>query len=142
MEIIRTTSKFLLLLIFSLSFASCKKGAGEGGNASIVGKVVTKHYHPFGDSIQGEYAGAFLDVYIIYGDEESYGEKTETNPEGNFEFRYLRPGKYKVYTYSKDITPPFDYSLPDKIIIKEVTIPKKKKTVDAGILETYYYKWE
>lgn len=137
MKVIQNTSKFLLIFILCTALSSCKKGAGEGGNSSITGKVWVKHYTPATNSTDGEYAGTYEDVYIIYGDEESYGEKTETNPEGNFEFRYLRPGKYKVYTYSKDVSQPFDPSNPDKLIIKDVVISKKKTAVDAGTLEIY-----
>lgn len=40
------------------------------------------------------------DVFIVYGDDEFYGDDTETNPEGLYQFEYLTPGKYTVFAYS------------------------------------------
>jgi hypothetical protein len=136
-------SRHILLVLAvagSMAFSSCKKGEGEGGNSSITGKVWVKKYNPYTSSWTGEYAGAYQDVYIIYGDKESYGDRTETNPEGVFEFKWLRPGNYKVYTYSKTVDVPFNPSSPDKIIIKEVEITDKKQEVDAGTFDVNYYK--
>jgi hypothetical protein len=137
MKIFKYLSIALLALATTLS--SCTKEEGEGGDSTITGKIWVKHYNPYTSSMRGEYWGAYRDVYIIYGDNESYGERTETNPEGAFEFRNLRPGNYKIYTYSKNIDMPFNPDLPDEILIKEVEIGKKE-TVDAGTFEVGYYK--
>jgi hypothetical protein len=128
-----------LLLIVSI-FAGCKKEEGEGGEASITGKVWVKHYDPYTNTYRGEYNGQFWDVYIIYGDDPSYGDKIETSPDGRFEFKYLQPGKYTIYTYSKDLTMPFNSTLPDVLIKKEVEIGGKKEEVDAGTFNVGYYK--
>ena len=122
----------LSLFIFSLfSISSCKNEEGEGGQASITGKIWIKRYNTFGTLVIGEFAGAYEDVYIVYGDDETYGDRVETNPDGVYEFKYLRPGKYTIYAYS---TGP-SLSVTRVAEQVEVDITKKKQTVDAGTIE-------
>lgn len=45
-------------------------------------------------------AAAKTDVFIIYGNEEYFGDDVETNAEGMYQFEYLRPGEYTVFAYS------------------------------------------
>jgi hypothetical protein len=116
-----------LVVFITLSF-SCKKEAGEGGNSSIYGKVYVKDYNSTFTILQDEYYGQDVDVYIIYGDEKSYGDHTSTNYDGTFEFKYLRPGTYHVYAYSKDSTLQTSASIP---IIKDVEISDKGEEVES-----------
>lgn len=128
-----------LSLAVSLVFLhSCKKEEGDGGKASIQGSIKVKKYNASGVVILGEYPGAYEEIFVIYGDDVSYGEKVEANPEGKYEFKYLRPGNYKVYAYSKDSLG--DPSASKFAIIKEVKITKKKETVDAGEIVVYTYQ--
>ena len=92
---------FLFVIIIA-SMISCKKEAGEGGNYSIIGKIIVRDYNSNFTTLNAEYNGADEDVYIIYGNEISYGNKIKTNYDGIYEFKYLRKGAYKIYTYSKD----------------------------------------
>ena len=118
-----------IIALTSLLF-SCEKDPGEGGNSSIYGKVYVKNYNGTFTVLQGEYYGPDEDVYIIYGDAISYGQHTKTNYDGTYEFKYLRPGKYKVYVYSKDST----LQEPSGVIpiIKEVEITDKKQDVQVN----------
>lgn len=93
---------FILFTIFSLS--SCKKTAGEGGASSIKGSIVVEDWNKSFTVKNGEYPGFDEDVYIIYGDDINYGDRTKANNKGEFEFKYLRKGKYKIYVYSEDKT--------------------------------------
>ena len=43
---------------------------------------------------------AKTDVFIIYGDEQFFGDDVETNAEGMYQFEYLLPGNYTVFSYS------------------------------------------
>lgn len=123
------------VLLLLLVFAACKKGPGEGGNSTITGKVWVKDYNGDFTIFNGEYAGADEDVYVIYGNDASYGDKVKAGPDGVFEFKYLRPGDYTVYVYSKDKTMT---TASNKVAVKaSVTIGKKKQTVDAGTLQIY-----
>ena len=45
-------------------------------------------------------AAAKTDVFIIYGNEDFFGDDVETNAEGMYQFEYLRPGEYTVFAYS------------------------------------------
>lgn len=122
------------ILAITLIFISCKKPAGEGGKVSIKGTLWAEDWNGSFTVKNGEYAAYDEDVYIIYGDDVSYSDKTKTNYNGEYEFKYLRKGKYKVYVYSKDKT----LSSPsgDVSIVKEVEITEKKgvKTVDQIII--------
>ncbi|MCX6232689.1 MAG: hypothetical protein NTZ33_14220 [Bacteroidetes bacterium] len=91
----------ILLLLF---IASCSKEAGEGGTSAIQGKVYARYYNKTFTSFLGESYAPNKYVYICYGDNIAYGDKQRTDGGGSFEFKYLRKGKYKVYTFSLDTT--------------------------------------
>lgn len=114
---------FLVLLLV----ASCSKDAGEGGTSSIRGKVYAKYYNKTFTSLIGEAYAPDQDVYIIYGDDVTYGDKQKTCYDGSFEFKYLRKGTYKVYAYSLDTTltnPATQFA-----VIAEVKITKSGETI-------------
>jgi len=115
-------------IILSVSVSSCSKEAGEDGNSSIYGKVYVKDYNATFTVLQEEYYGPDIDVYIIYGDDKSYGDRIKTSYDGTYEFKYLRPGAYHVYAYSKDSTLQTNASVP---AIKDVEITKKRQEVEA-----------
>ena len=115
-------STFVVLLLV----ASCAKDAGEGGTSSIKGKVYAKYYNKTFTSLIGETYAPDKDVYIIFGDDVTYGDKQKTCYDGSFEFKYLRKGKYKVYAYSLDTTltnPSTQFA-----VIAEVEITKNGET--------------
>lgn len=119
---------FVLVLTFSIT--SCKKSAGEGGNSSIKGNVWAENWNGAFTILTSEGVGANVDVFIIYGDETSYGDKISASPDGTFEFRYLRPGSYKVYAYSKTTN---SISATGKVaVLIDAEITKKKQVVDVG----------
>lgn len=68
-------------------------------------------------------------VYLIYGDEDFYSESVRTDADGSFQFKGLRKGGYRIYTFSFD-------TITNSIIQVEVnaTINKNKSVVDAGTL--------
>jgi hypothetical protein len=125
----------VLAVVTTLTFNACKKEAGEGGNSSIKGKIWVEDYNSTFTTLQAQYAGADEDVYIIYGDNTSYGNKIKASPDGSFEFKYLRKGNYTIYVYSKDKTLT---SPSGKVTVKvNATISKKKETVDVGKITIY-----
>lgn len=124
---------FILITIFSLS--SCKKTAGEGGTSSIKGTIVVEDWNKSFTIKNGEYPGFDEDVYIIYGDDVSYGERTKANNKGEFEFKYLRKGKYKIYVYSEDKTL---QAVSGSISVeKETEISKNKTTITLDEIRIY-----
>jgi hypothetical protein len=68
------------------------------------------------------------DVFIIYGDDISYSDKKECSYDGRFEFKYLRPGSYTLYVYSKDPGPSGKIG-----VVKKVQIERENQNADAGI---------
>lgn len=124
------------LLIFSsfmmFIFFSCKKPAGEGGNSTIKGNIWVEEWDDATFTIHTaskDRVGMDEDVYIIYGDDATYGDRVKCGPDGVFEFKYLRKGKYTVYVYSDDPGPSGK-----KAIMKNVEITSKKQVVDAGMI--------
>jgi len=81
---------FKITLLFAgliMIVSSCKKTAGEGGKASIKGKIWVENWNASFTVLNDAYAGADVDVYIIYGDETNYGDKQSANYNGEFEFK-------------------------------------------------------
>ena len=119
------------LVIFATLF-SCKKEPGEGGFATIEGKVYVKNYDASYTILTAEHYLPGETVYIIYGDDIEVGNTVKSSYNGSFKFNYLRKGKYKVYVIGEDSTKAY-LSVP-KEQLKEVTITKKKEKVVLGDL--------
>ena len=123
--------RIILIALTCITFFSCKKPAGTGGNSSIKGNVWVWDYDKNLTAVQYQYAGVDVEVYIIYGDELTEGDKVNTNSNGEFEFKYLRKGKYKIYAISKERIG-LTNDAKDVAVSVETTISKNKQTVDAG----------
>ena len=130
-NLLKLGSVFLIVI----NLISCKKAAGEGGNSSIKGNLWIEDWNSSFTIKNGEYAGYDEDVYILYGDAVSYSDKTKANYNGEFEFKYLRKGKYKIYVYSKDKT--LQSKSGEVSIIKEIEITDKKQTVAVDQITIY-----
>jgi hypothetical protein len=94
---------FAIFSVFCLSAVlfSCNKAAGEGGNSSISGKILMIDKNNDG-VIVSQYYAMDQDVHIIYGDGNStYNDKFSTSLDGSYSFRFLTPGKYTIFAYSK-----------------------------------------
>ncbi len=124
------TRYFLLPVLLSVFFLfSCNSGPGPGGQATLTGKVYAYDYvvnsnftiHTKTDS---GYA-ANTNVYLVYGDDPTYGTSVKTGPDGTYQFKYLRKGKYKVYAYSFIYT----HATTDSAVIAETEITGKKSNV-------------
>ena len=134
------------ILIFTafvaLSLSSCKKEAGEGGNSSISGNVRVIQRAVSSNPATGidTLAAADVEVYIIYGDNTSPGDRIRANYNGEFEFTNLRPGDYMVYVYSDDTTGtinPGSDAFHLMVVPREVTISDKKEEVETGTITIY-----
>lgn len=123
--------QLLILLVIILPvvfFTSCTKEAGEGGSSSIYGKVYVKDYNSTFTVLQDEYYGQDEDVFIIYGDDKTYSEHVGTCYDGTYQVKYLRPGTYHIYAYSKDSTLQTNADIP---IIRDVEITKNNQEVEV-----------
>ena len=83
---------FLIVLIGAL-VSSCTKKEGEGGSATIKGFVYEYKINAFSLDTTARYAAADQDVYIIYGNEDTfYDDNIKTSYDGSFVFPYLQKG--------------------------------------------------
>lgn len=129
---------YFLIVSLGMFLVSCKKEAGEGGMARIQGIVWTDHYNGNFSKLLGSYPTMGEYVYIQYGDEISYGDRIRTSYDGRFEFKYLRPGKYTIYCFSKDPSD-VDNAEPhlEMSVKSEVVITKRKEIVELDTLHVY-----
>lgn len=118
-------------LVICLGLMACSKDPGEGGLASISGKVYVLEYNGNCSELRDEYYGIDEDVYIIAGDDPSYFERVRTGPDGTFWFPYLRKGKYQVYALSENCEVPGAL----EAIIKTVEITERKQKVITENIE-------
>ena len=122
-----------LIMLIGLSMSSCRKGEGKGGKATITGKVYVDYYNQSGSSIDKSYYARDKDVFIVYGNNTFYDDKVATHHDGSYQFDYLMPGNYTIYTYSKDVDGSADN--PRILVLEEVTISSKKETFDLDDFE-------
>ncbi|MDD4149038.1 MAG: hypothetical protein PHE33_03325 [Bacteroidales bacterium] len=116
--------KNIFLILVLITMISCEKSPGEGGNITIIGSVWVKDYNSTFTEYRGEYVAMEEDVFIVYGDNIGYDDKTKTDYLGNYKFNYLRPGKYTIFVYSEDSSM---QSLNNEIaIIKQIEINQSK----------------
>ena len=120
-----------IALILSITLFSCSKEAGEGGRATISGKVFMTD--TLGGN-QGEYYIPDYDVYIIYGDaDDVYDDDTKTNFDGTYEFKNLRTGTYRVFAYTADPSQPSKVSA----VFQTVEVGSKKGTTTVEDIKVY-----
>lgn len=119
---------FITVLLLGLS--ACEKHEGQGGTSTIKGVVMVQEYNKdFTISNGDPYPAQDVDVYLIYGDDEIYGDKFQTGYDGKYEFKYLQTGKYTVYVLSKDID---NKITSEKVpIVKEVEITNKDQVIEV-----------
>jgi len=126
----RKRGRFVIksLIVIGLIANSCSKEEGMGGTSVITGKVVERQYNANFTTLVEEFYATDEDVFIIYGDNQVYGDKVTTNYDGTYRFEYLREGNYKVFAYSEDSANyPTQHMIP---VIKEVKITGKNQTVE------------
>jgi hypothetical protein len=127
---------FFCLTCLVLLFNSCKKTPGQGGNAQIKGKVWTEDWDdPFFTYISHEYPSANQTVYLYFGNDASPGTSVKTNDNGEFEFKYLRKGDYKIVVWSKAKQNSSNLNDPKTIAVEaKVTLAKRRDVKDVGTL--------
>lgn len=94
-------SLFFAVFVVLALLTACNKGEGKGGTGTIQGYVQLVH-HPDDDfELNADtMVAAKTDVFLVYGDEPFYGDDIETGADGMYQFEYLRPGHYTVFSYS------------------------------------------
>ncbi len=120
--------KYLLGVVLMLVLIGCDKSEGEGGNSSISGKVNIVQYNSTFTLEDYSSEAADYDVFIVYGDEVGYSDKTETDYQGEYSFNFLREGDYIIYAYSKvNSTEAINGDAPDEeALTQEISLGKKE----------------
>ena len=90
----------MLPLLIVLSVFACEKEPGKGGLASIQGKVYGYDVNPAGIVHDSGYAGGFK-VYLSYGDNDWVDASETTSPSGDYCFKGLQKGVYRLAIYSE-----------------------------------------
>jgi len=91
-----------LAFLFVLLPLSCQKSAGLGGTGSISGTITEQFYNDDYSLLIYEKPAVDEEVYIVFGTNEELGNRERTNDLGQFRFKYLYPGNYRVYFISDD----------------------------------------
>ena len=123
--------KISLLLIAGISIlvSSCKKEPGDGGLATIHGKV-------FAYKTTGSDSGykAAVNVYLSYGNHTWEDQNTNSSYTGEYAFPFLHTGDYTVWIVNKCDTCPLKLSYD----IAHVSINNARETVEVRNLINYY----
>lgn len=97
----RTIKLLGLLCLGIVLFASCNSNPGEGGTGTVQGYVMLVSHPDDNYSLPADTTVASkTDVFIVYGDDDFYGDDVETDDNGFYKFKYLTQGRYTVFTYS------------------------------------------
>ena len=113
---------FILLFLTAFLITACSKEPGVGGSASISGKVFGYDINTLGVITDSAYAGDYR-VFISYGDNNASDNDIRTSYTGDFSFKGLRKGLYRVYVYSQCDTCTFNQSYS----VQEVEITSNKQ---------------
>jgi hypothetical protein len=141
MKIFSTLTIPIIGLVFTCLFFSCTQEEGIGGNSHIKGKIMVNYYNDdFSLLLSDEPVPAKdEDVYLLFGNDSTIGEKATTSYTGDFEFNYLWPGNYKLYYYTKDSTG----ISPDKIEkVKEITLKKNETLTIYTMVVNKSLNWD
>ncbi|MBK7130005.1 MAG: carboxypeptidase regulatory-like domain-containing protein [Crocinitomicaceae bacterium] len=73
-------------------------------------------------------------VYLVYGNETTYGDEVRTGGDGDFRFNNLVKGNYSLYVVSQD-TVNSNATVKNSVTLE---IKQNKSVVDVGVLEMVY----
>ncbi|MEA3460321.1 MAG: hypothetical protein U9R49_00490 [Bacteroidota bacterium] len=88
--------------LFVFLFQSCQKEEGPGGTGSISGTLTEQFYNDDFSLLIYEKPAVDEEIFIVYGNDEGLGNRVRTNDMGQFMFKYLYPGDYRVFFVSRD----------------------------------------
>ena len=105
----------LVAFILISHLTACLKEPGTGGTSTITGKIYAYDYDSEMNNLRTQYYAPDEDVFIIYGEDSIYSDRTKTSYDGSYRFEYLRPGSYTIFAYSKNVIT----KLPPLVAVKE-----------------------
>lgn len=121
------TQRLLLLIICFLplsTISSCTKEPGEGGLASISGKVFAHDYDKQGNLKAEGYVGE-IRVYISVEGSSELLDDVRTQYDGSYEFPFLRKGNYQLWVFTQ-----CDSCVNDQMpVVQKASITERKQRV-------------
>jgi hypothetical protein len=108
----------------ALFFSSCGVEPGEGGLASIRGKVFGYDINSSGKILDSSYVGDAR-VFISYGNHSWSDDDVRTAYNGEYAFRGLQKGKYTLWVFSQCDSCPFNQTY----VKKEAEITESEQEV-------------
>lgn len=99
------------LFFLAAIFSSCEKTEGRGGTGSISGTLMEYFYNDDYSSLIMQKVAVDEEIFILYGEEGSVGDRVVTGASGEFRFRYLYPGTYYIYHRTRDSTEILDMNV-------------------------------
>lgn len=88
------------LLLLVLVAVACEKEPGKGGLATITGKVWGRDINQNGFLHDSGYVGG-VKVYISYGDNSWVDGSETTSPTGDYAFKGLQKGTYRLVVWAQ-----------------------------------------
>lgn len=117
--------KIFGLLFLTFLLFSCTPEEGEGGLASIEGKIYGKDFNSRGIlTSEGYLAG--VKVYISKHDEKAYFENIDSAYDGTFKFKFLHEGTYDLWILGDC---DFCSGWQQTMVLKTVNITSKRQKV-------------
>ncbi len=124
----------IVFLSFLLFFVACEKDEGMGGKSEIKGTVYYLLTDHNGNVVSKEQAKDER-VYIIYGDDDFYGNDVRSYYDGSYCFQHLQKGSYHIYAYEDCSNCESDLSP----VMVTAEISKNKETATAPDIELTKY---
>lgn len=112
------------ILLCCLILSACKKLPGEGGLATIKGKIYAKDYDVNG-FLRGEGYIPEERVYISYGADTNVSNEVRTSYNGEYKFEFLQKGKYSIFVYTNCDT----CGLGVRPVVQKVEITTRKQVI-------------
>lgn len=94
--------KILIVAASAYLLSSCTQDEGLGGSCTIRGTLRERVYNEDYTILLEERVPEDEDLFLLFGNKTTIGEKATSGVNGDFEFNYLWPGNYTLYYYSED----------------------------------------
>lgn len=117
--------KYISIIIVLLCILSaCSKNEGEGGSASIQGRVFAFNLNSVGNIADSAYIGDER-IFISYGDHTIIDDETRTSYDGSYRFNNLIKGNYTIFIFSYCGKCPLN----QLVLKKNVSITERKQKI-------------
>ena len=123
----------IVLLLFTTIclLPSCEKNEGQGGTGSISGTIIEQFHNDDYSALIYQKPAVDEDVFVLYGNDNTLGDRAITGVTGEFRFDFLYPGRYYIYFLTRDSTSHWDEDQ-EKLYVVNLD---RGEEVDLGTLE-------